>query len=346
MSTKYFQRFEKLYYKFGDETNYSLIQNLTQYVDIIDQVKPQKSFYEDYMIKSGDRPDTLSLQLYGDTNYYWTFYLMNDHLRESGWPLKNEEVLERAKGFYPHRVLTTTADIATAEGGYDFKVGRQIVGQQSGTVGTIIKRNLDLGQLIVDTNTTFVVENRDVVLDVNSNGATTLTLSDEQEKFHQTDLWVLEKQDLDNPSSDPIILGGYSITLESLDSRAKVINIPFEVGNFEYTFKIRVAKYNRRDATFTQGEQVYFRDETTGLTVFARIHKETAQYNAVHHYENADGEWVDIDPFTETIPSTLNPVTNIERLTAKNNDLKQIKILKGDAVESVVKEFYRLMSNR
>lgn len=136
------------------------------------------------------------------------------------------------------------------------------------------------------------------------------------------------------------------LLLKVLTVETKVINIPFEVGNFEYTFKIRVAKYNRRDATFTQGEQVYFRDETTGLTVFARIHKETAQYNAVHHYENADGEWVDIDPFTETIPSSLNPVTNIERLTAKNNDLKQIKILKGDAVESVVKEFYRLMSNR
>ena len=61
MSTKYFQRFEKIYYKFGDETSYSLFQNLSQYVDIIDQVKPQQAFYEDYTIKSGDRPDTLGL---------------------------------------------------------------------------------------------------------------------------------------------------------------------------------------------------------------------------------------------------------------------------------------------
>ena len=61
MSTKYFQQFEKIYYKFGDETSFSLMQNLTQYVDIIDQVKPQQAFVEDYMIKSGDRTDTLSL---------------------------------------------------------------------------------------------------------------------------------------------------------------------------------------------------------------------------------------------------------------------------------------------
>ena len=97
---------------------------------------------------------------------------------------------------------------------------------------------------------------------------------------------------------------------------------------------------------FSAGEQIYFRDDTTGLVVFARIHREDAQYNAVHHYENSAGEYVDIDPFVEEIPSSLTEVTYYERMVARNDDLKQIKVLKNTSVESVTKEFYRLTNNR
>jgi hypothetical protein len=346
MSTKYFQRFEKLYYKFGDETSYSLFQNLTQYVDIIDQVKPQQAFYEDYTIKSGDRPDTLALQLYGDYTHYWTFYLMNDHLRESGWPLKTEELLERAKGFYPHRIITTTADIATAEGGYDFKVGRTVTGQISGTVGTIIKRNLDLGQLTIDTEHAYIEDNEDFVVTINTNGAAEISLTDPLKRFANTDQWILLKKDLDNPTADPVSLTGYTLTLSQIDTVVNIRNIPFEVGNYEYTLTARVRLFNDGEARFQAGEQIYFRDDTTGLVVFARIHREDAQYNAVHHYENAAGEYVDIDPFVEEIPSSLTEVTYYERMVARNEDLKQIKVLKGTSVESVTKEFYRLTNNR
>lgn len=346
MSTRYFQRFEKLYYKFGDETAFNIMQNLTQYVDLIDQIKPQLAFYEDYMIKSGDRPDTLSLQLYGDTSYYWTFFLLNDHLRESGWPLMNEEVRSRAKDYYPHRVVTSTTDLATAEGGYDFRVGRQVEGQTSGTVGTIIKRNLDLGQLIIDTETAFTSADTNFTLTVNSNGAATLTLTDPLQKFAQTDLWVMTKKNLDTPTVDPVVLNGFDITLESIDTVAQLRNIPFEVGNFEYVIRAKVQTFNSADSTFLVGENIFFRDDTTGLTVFADVHKESAQYNAVHHYEDADGEWVDIDPFTQVIGSSLIPVTNLDRVSAKNDSLKQIKVLKPSAVDSVVKEFYRLMNER
>lgn len=344
MSTKYFQRFEKLYYQFGDETAYNIMQNLTQYVDLIDQIKPQVAFYEDYTIKSGDRPDTLSQQLYGDMNYYWTFYLLNDHLRESGWPLQNEMVLDQAKEYYPHRVVTSKTDLATATGGYDFKVGRHVIGQTSGTVGTILKRNLDLGQLVIDTSTAFTEDDTDFNLEVNSNGAATLTLSNPLQKFAKTDLWVLTKTNTD--TSEVTVLNGFDITLHSIDTRAEIRNIPFEIGNFTYSITTKVQTFNSTEQTFLEGENIYFRDATTGLVVFADVHKESAQYNAVHHYENASGEWVDIDPFTQVIGANLVPITYLERITAKNNELKQIKVLKSSAVDTVVKEFYRLMNER
>jgi len=141
-------------------------------------------------------------------------------------------------------------------------------------------------------------------------------------------------------------LTGYTLTLSQIDTIVNIRNIPFEVGNYEYTLTARVRLFNDGEARFQAGEQIYFRDDTTGLVVFARIHREDAQYNAVHHYENAAGEYVDIDPFVEEIPSSLTEVTYYERMIARNEDLKQIKVLKDTSVESVTKEFYRLTNNR
>lgn len=149
MTTKYFKNFNIVGYKFGNETSSVLFDDLSQYVDIIDGLKDNVSFYEQYTVIAGERPDTLSYKLYGTTNYYWTFFLMNDHLRESGWPIPTYELLDTAKTKYPYRIVTTNSDISTS-----FPVGQIVTGVNSGTVGTIIKRNLDMGQLVIDTSLT------------------------------------------------------------------------------------------------------------------------------------------------------------------------------------------------
>ena len=146
MTTKYFQDFGIVNYRFGDNEDPVLFNNLTQYVDLLDQIRDNTTFYNKYTIKSGDRPDTLSYLLYGTTDYYWTFYLMNENLRRDGWPIFSNRISEIAKLKYPHRTLTTTADI-----GDRFTPGQEFFGLSSGTVGKILKRNLDLGQIVYDS---------------------------------------------------------------------------------------------------------------------------------------------------------------------------------------------------
>ena len=89
--SKYFSNFKPVYYRFGDNEPYSIFQNLTQYVDLIDQLKANNNFYQDYTIIAGERPDVTSFKLYGSPEYYWTFFLLNDKLRESGWPILRQE---------------------------------------------------------------------------------------------------------------------------------------------------------------------------------------------------------------------------------------------------------------
>ena len=149
MTTKYFKNFALTDYKFGDNEKPLLFDNITQYVDLIDSLKDQVSFYQKHTILSGDRPDTLSYRLYGTTDYYWTFFLMNDSLRMSGWPVESHKLLDVAKEKYPYRIVTTNTDISNS-----FPVGQIVSGTQSSTVGRVVRRIPDLGQLVIDTSLT------------------------------------------------------------------------------------------------------------------------------------------------------------------------------------------------
>ena len=170
----YFKNFGFAEYKFGDNTDIDLSQDLTKYVDLIDQIRNNISFTENYNILSGDRPDVVSHKLYGTMDYYWTFYLMNEHVRLSGWPLNNDEILDQVKSKYPNRVLTTTSEIGAL-----FPVGQVIEGQSSSAIGEIVKRNLDLGQLFVKLTqgTSFTAGETISYIDTSATGSPTRTLS-------------------------------------------------------------------------------------------------------------------------------------------------------------------------
>lgn len=237
--SKFFRNFPVVDYRFGDNVNTNRFNNLSVYVDIIDQIKDDASFFEKYSIFEDERPDQLSNKLYGNPSYHWTFFLLNDHLRESGWPASNLEVVSLAKKYYPYRTITTKTSIAST-----LTPGKTIEGTSSGSTGTIISRNLDLGQIIVDS----------------ANG-------------------------------------------------------------------------------FSNGEVIYNTEEVTQTAV---VFTNTLQYLSVHHYENSDKVWVDIDPALQT-PGDLVSVTHLDRLRNRNDDLKLIKILKPAALTSIVSEFKRLL---
>ena len=71
---------------------------------------------------------------------------MNNHIRESGWPVDNYDMLNIAKSKYPYRVVTTNTNLTGI-----FPVGQSVTGVSSTTTGTVIRRISDMGQLIIDT---------------------------------------------------------------------------------------------------------------------------------------------------------------------------------------------------
>ena len=149
----YFNNFEKVLYKFGDEAQGTIIQNLSAYTDVIDQIKDDISFYAKDYIMEGERPDHVSMRLYNTPNYYWTFFLMNDGLRSKGWPIDRTPLLNKLKKEYPFYVLTLRQDITKT-----FLLSQLVIGQSSGAQGIVIHRNLDTGQITVrlQTDTKFL----------------------------------------------------------------------------------------------------------------------------------------------------------------------------------------------
>lgn len=92
----FFKKFPLVLYNFGDETQPVAFQNLAKYSTAIDQISDQISSYIEYEIRDFDRPDSLSHQIYGSSEYDWTFAMMNPKIREQGWPLSLQSLYKLA----------------------------------------------------------------------------------------------------------------------------------------------------------------------------------------------------------------------------------------------------------
>lgn len=175
----YFSNNPTTLYRFGNAEQPVSFQNIAVYADVIDQIKNDVSTYQKYTILEGMRPDQVSFELYGSPNYHWTFYLLNDNIREQGWPLTQVQLLEQCQRDFNGTTLVTATnlveDILTTTGTVRDKIlpGSTIIGQTSGVTAEVDHRHLELGQIIVkgtkafqagenallstDTNVSFVV---------------------------------------------------------------------------------------------------------------------------------------------------------------------------------------------
>lgn len=232
----YFYNFPKTLYRFGNEETVTAFQDISAYVDIIDQIKDDINFYRFYTILDGDRPDVVSYKIYGTPFYYWSFFLLNDNLKMQGWPLSNSATVEKAQEDFPNTTITTTADLTGV-----FLPGQVVAGSTSGATGTIIKRRLDFGQLIIEGSHEFV--SGEIITSTVNDIVQTVTLSAASE-----------------------------------------------------------------------------------------------EYNSVHHYENSEGNYVDVDPAVGNA-ALFTEVTFLDRYIASNDELKTIKVIKPNSFSGIVSAF-------
>lgn len=93
----FFNQFPKIKYDLRGNSLLTNVTDIFRNVDVNDILADTNNSYLFYDIPDGDRPDIVSRRLYDDPRYYWTFFIINDHLKNGvldSWPKSSGE-LER-----------------------------------------------------------------------------------------------------------------------------------------------------------------------------------------------------------------------------------------------------------
>tara|TARA_B000000557_G_scaffold67611_1_gene53250 strand:- start:2875 stop:3717 length:843 start_codon:yes stop_codon:yes gene_type:complete len=169
----FFRQFPKVEYDFNRE---GVINNM---VDIYRSVRPLQNFVDDtaayiyYEVRNGERPDIISNKLYGNQNFYWTFFVVNETLHDGlqTWPMSQEDLFTYIEREYEGYAITTNPVIRRDSDGLitafenslagsvpgtttgKFQLGETIRGGTSNATGTLVKKDLDLNQLVVQNVT-------------------------------------------------------------------------------------------------------------------------------------------------------------------------------------------------
>jgi hypothetical protein len=155
--SNYFDKFPKIFYFFGDEKTPVQFQKLSKYVDLIDQFRDATGTYLNFEVRDGERPDALSYRLYGKSEYDWTFFLMNERLRETGWPLSAQEIYGSvAQQMFPNYVAII--DISTGDSALQlaavYPVGQQVLvnGSKGLKTAIVVSKNLEVGEITISAD--------------------------------------------------------------------------------------------------------------------------------------------------------------------------------------------------
>lgn len=121
---------------------YILIKNIFARIKLVDDIIPNATLFNDYFVKDGERPDTISFDIYGDSGYDWIIVLINN-IRNlySDWPMTSRAFDEYVSQKYtdisaPHHYVTIE----------QFYNGKKILdgGLEVGEAFQFIKPNNDL----------------------------------------------------------------------------------------------------------------------------------------------------------------------------------------------------------
>lgn len=142
--SSYFSRFPTLKYDIFGTGKPIELTDIFRAVRLKKNTKDDVLLYTYYEIQEDERPDHVSLKLYGTTDYYWTFFMINDTLINlaKDWPLSRSELENKINRMYAGNVM-----IVDEEMGDKFIKNEVLYGLQTGATATITEKDTNLGQI-------------------------------------------------------------------------------------------------------------------------------------------------------------------------------------------------------
>jgi len=94
MAKAFFSKFPKIGYDIDGDGTFLSLTNIVNNVNVNSLYADESTYYTFYEISDGERPDIVSYKLYGDPGYHWTFFIINNEMRNGlsdAWPLSNQQ---------------------------------------------------------------------------------------------------------------------------------------------------------------------------------------------------------------------------------------------------------------
>jgi len=160
----FFRQFPKIQYDFFNRGVKYEIVDFFRYVNADLAMLDDVSVYSYYKVENGERPDVVSMKLYGTPDYYWTFFIINDHLKSglANWPMSPEVFEDYMKEEYDGYAITTENVVRVNSDGErletktladEFPIGTTVIashnGITTGTDGVVYARNPQLAQVVI-----------------------------------------------------------------------------------------------------------------------------------------------------------------------------------------------------
>jgi hypothetical protein len=315
----YFKNFPVVNYNFGDEKTSTEFQHIGTAVDILEQVRPFNVYYQNYVIQNGERPEQLSYKLYGHTNHYWTFYLLNDHLRTQGWPIRESDLYNKAQQYYPNMTFSTIGVtqlhepklIDLGEGEFiewlptdsrtplsqspGFKVGSYVYFRYSKKAGVIKKIDQQTAMITVDVEGVRTVDN---VME------------------------IIEEEEALKVIADPEHTPNKKIEELEIFKHYDEFDAPHHYedasGNWLYPVQSAIYPYEFDQSKLRRWDNLAMLDEVTPNPTFRT--------------------WV-----VASEKTSLNSISNYTRLRELNESQQHISVIKADVIDQIVSELKALL---
>ena len=146
---KYFKYFPKLKYDLDDNKDTKEIVDVFRFAKVInDSAIDDISLYSFYSVGEGERPDHVSNILYGTPDYYWTFFLVNQEMKNlySDWPMSTPQLNDHIDLLYPGHVLNSSDAFFNK-----LDIGETVQGILSQATGVVVEKNPNLGWIRINT---------------------------------------------------------------------------------------------------------------------------------------------------------------------------------------------------
>ncbi len=134
----YFSNFQTIPYDLNGDGIYDDITNLTSFVSASQSLLNNYTFYNYVNVLDGERIEQMSHRLYGTTEYYWTFMVINPNIKNiwNDWPKNSAQLLDYST--YKYADFAALACTSTDSLLGKFIVGEYLQGVISGAVGQLL----------------------------------------------------------------------------------------------------------------------------------------------------------------------------------------------------------------